>query len=139
MDIDPIVKPDVVADAWNPPFGRDSFDVVILDPPYDQINAQMKVALFRQAVWMARERVIWFHTQWSATYGGVCTERCWLVRIGDGCHVRCLQFFTPRYPKQPPYKYILRGPGIKYNRWHGGDQLGLSLALPQGQPRQPSK
>jgi tRNA1(Val) A37 N6-methylase TrmN6 len=39
MDIDPIVEPDIVADAWAPPFGKDSFDVVILDPPYNHINA----------------------------------------------------------------------------------------------------
>lgn len=129
MDIDQIVRPDVIADAWAPPFGRDSFDVVILDPPYVHFNAQMKVALFRQYIWIARERVIWFHTQWSSTYSGVRHEKAYLVRVGDNCHVRCLQFFTPRSPKRPPLTRYLRGPGIKYNRWFAGE-----IPLPFGDP-----
>ncbi len=117
MDIDPTVRPDVVADAWLPPFGRDSFDVVILDPPYLALNAQVKTALFRHYIWIARERLIWFHTIWASTYGGVRTEKAYLVRVGDHCQVRCLQFFTVREPKLPPYEFYVRGPGMKYNRW----------------------
>jgi hypothetical protein len=102
--------------------------VVILDPPYSHINAQMKVALFRQYMWIARERIIWFHTQWSSTYGGVIHEKAWLVRVGDACHVRCLQFFRPRLPKRPPFTHYRRGPGIKYNRWLAGE-----MPLPFGE------
>jgi hypothetical protein len=117
MDIDPVVRPNVLADAWLPPFGRDSFDVVILDPPYLHINAQVKTALFRHYIWIAREKLIWFHTIWTSTYGGVKQEKAFLVRVGDHCHVRCLQFFIPREPKRPPYTQYVRGPGMKYNRW----------------------
>jgi hypothetical protein len=41
MDIDPSTGPDLVADAWLPPFGRDAFDVVVLDPPYSGDFANM--------------------------------------------------------------------------------------------------
>src|SRR5688572_21940238 len=45
IDIDRGTRPNVIADAWMPPFRRDSFDVVILDPPYYGINQQMKSLL----------------------------------------------------------------------------------------------
>lgn len=38
LDIDSTLKPDVIGDAWLPPFKRDAFDVVIIDPPYAGIN-----------------------------------------------------------------------------------------------------
>ncbi len=65
IDIDPVVKPHVLADAWLPPFAAESFDVVVLDPPYVRLNSQEKNALFRAAAFVARERVIWFHTLWA--------------------------------------------------------------------------
>lgn len=34
VDINPAVKPNIIADAHNLPFGDDEFDLVILDPPY---------------------------------------------------------------------------------------------------------
>ena len=54
LDVDPATNPDVIGDAWLPPFAKDSFDVVILDPPYVRFNAQVKCALFRAAGWVAR-------------------------------------------------------------------------------------
>lgn len=124
LDVDPATKPDVIGDAWLPPFARDSFDVVILDPPYVRFNAQVRCALFRAAGWIARERVIWFHTIWASQAYGLKCERAWLVRVGDSCHVRCLQYFQV-YAKPGPVKYFKRGPAIKYNRW---------LAQPGGLP-----
>lgn len=118
MDIDPFVRPDVLADAWLPPYGKDSFDVVILDPPYIHLNAQVKTALFRQYIWIAKEKLVWFHTIWMSNYGGVSTEKGYLVRVGDNCHVRCLQFFKPKGGKKlPPVNRYTRGPGMIYNRW----------------------
>jgi hypothetical protein len=122
LDIDPIVRPDVIGDAWLPPFARESFDVVILDPPYSTMNAQVKTALFRAAGWIARKRVIWFATQWQAASGGLRAERAWLVRVGDSCQVRCLQYFT--IAERPgPVKYFKRGPAMKYNRWMAGNMI----------------
>lgn len=124
LDIDPIVRPDVFGDAWLPPFSRESFDVVILDPPYIHFNSQQKTALFRAAGWVARKRVIWFHTVWMAPTGGLKYEKAWLVRVGDNCATRALQYFTVARRPGPP-TYFERGPAMKYNRW---------LSQPQGFP-----
>lgn len=119
-DIDPIVKPDVIADAWLPPFAQGSFDVVILDPPYVNINQQMKNQLLRSAAFIAKKRVIWFHTMWIAGAGQsqLRLERSWLVRVGDSCAVRCIQVFKvlPGAAEKPT-NHFSRGPAIKYNRW----------------------
>jgi hypothetical protein len=116
LDMDPVVKPDVIGDAWLPPFARESFDVVILDPPYFHMNLQMKNALFRAAGWIAREHVVWFHTLWSSASQGLKADRAFLVRVGDTCACRCLQYY--RVVERPgPVKNFNRGPAMKYNRW----------------------
>jgi len=126
MDIDPRTCPHVIADAWLPPFARDSFDVVILDPPYIHFNALLKTALFRAAGWIAREHVVWFTNVWASQSGGLKTERAWLVRVGDACHVRCLQYFRVMSKPETPWRGgVKRGPAVKYNRW---------LAQPQALP-----
>ena len=130
-DIDPQVRPHVITDAWLPPFVKDAFDVVILDPPYLGINQQMKNALFRGAAYIACESVIWFHTMWIA--GDICVSlrRSWLVRVGDSCACRCLQEFRVRPGDKPmPQPHFTRGPAIKYNRWLAG-QMGLPLKEPR--------
>jgi hypothetical protein len=116
LDIDPSTDPHVIGDAWLPPFRRDSFDVVIMDPPYVHLNAQMKHALFCAANNIARERVIWFSTLWCAASSGLRMEKAYLVRVGDSCNVRCLQYFTIR-EKMEPVKRFERGIAMKYNRW----------------------
>lgn len=126
IDIDPAVSPDVIADAWLPPFREASFDTVILDPPYTRLNSQEKNALFRAAAVIARERVVWFHTIWASTPPGFIPERAWVVRVGDSAHVRCLQYFLIRR-RLGPVKRFLRGPAIKYNRWLGQPH-GLALS-----------
>lgn len=122
LDVDPFVHPEVIGDAWLPPFASNSFDVVIIDPPYITLNAQMKHALFCAANSIARKRVIWFSTIWCAASSGLSTEKAYLVRVGDSCNVRCLQYFAIR-KKMAPVLGFKRGPQMKYNRW---------LAQPQG-------
>ena len=117
LDIDSIVKPDVIGDAWLPPFRRDSFDVVILDPPYVHLNSNAKCALFRAAAWIARTRVIWFATCWISQPPGLSRGPSWLVRVGDNCAVRCLQYFEVKPGKLDPVKHFTRGPAVRYNRW----------------------
>ena len=116
LDVDPFVHPDVIGDAWLPPFRQDSFDVVIIDPPYVTLNAQAKHALFCAANNIARSRVIWFSTIWTAASSGLSTEKAYLVRVGDSCHVRCLQYYRIREKMQPVARFK-RGPQMKYNRW----------------------
>jgi hypothetical protein len=129
MDIDPSTKPHVIGDAWLPPFAKDSFDVVIMDPPYvggfATMSNQKTRALFSAATYIARKRVVWFHTIWMESPARCKAEKAWLVRVGRQCTVRCLQFFTPpgSAEKLDPLKYFTRGPAIKYNRWMNGTIL----------------
>lgn len=122
LDIDPTTRPHVLGDAWMPPFRKDAFDVVILDPPYVSINQQMKQQLIRGAAYCAREHVIWFHTMWIASDARCTLERAWLVRVGDSCSVRCLQVFKTPTEKPRPRLHFTRGPAIRYNRWLTGQQ-----------------
>lgn len=127
IDIDPIVRPDVIADAWLPPFAKDTFDVVVIDPPYHSINQQMKQQLLRAAAYVAKDSVIWFHTMWIASGGRdlLTLKRSWLVRVGDSCAVRCIQEFAVQPgAKVMPQPHFTRGPAIRYNRWLAG-QTGL--------------
>jgi hypothetical protein len=125
LDIDPATRPSVIGDAWLPPFRRDAVDVVILDPPYTNINLQTKQALLRAAAFVARHQVIWFSTVWIDGDRHCRLERAWLVRVGTSCQVRCLQIFRTADTKPAPWMYFTRGPAIRYNRWiHQG---GLPL------------
>jgi len=125
MDIDPAVRPHILADAWLPPFGKDTFDVVILDPPYVALNQQMKSALLRAAAHIARDRVFWFHTMWVAADTALSRRRSWLIRVGDSCACRCLlEFKVKRDHPRRPVQFFTRGPAIKYNRWLAGN-VGL--------------
>lgn len=123
LDIDPSTKPDVIGDAWLPPFGRDSFDVVILDPPYKgpfrQLNCQKAHALFMAAGHIARRYVIWLHPVWIAQPVNYHFEKGWLVRTGKNCFTRALQLFSVGTgPKKCiPVRKFERGPAIRYNRW----------------------
>jgi len=125
LDLDPIVRPDVVGDAWLPPFSRDSFDVVILDPPYHRLNAQERVALCVTAAWIARAHLIWFDTPWMDAPPSCTLEKAWLVRVGAGAFCRCLEVFRVAPVKPDPPAGFVRGPAMKYNRW---------LAQPAGLP-----
>lgn len=126
-DIDPIVRPDVFADAWLPPFVENAFDVVILDPPYVSINQQMKQQLLRAASYIAKDAVIWFHTIWVASDTTLTLQRSWLVRVGDSCSVRCIQVFRVKPGrKAKPRPFFTRGPAVRYNRWLAG-QLRLPM------------
>lgn len=121
LDVDPVTKPHVIGDAWLPPFRCDAFDVVILDPPYVEINQQMKLALLHAAAYCARQHVIWFHTLWIPGDSTLPLERAWLVRVGDHCSVRCLQVFRTSTVKARPRRFFERGPAIRYNRWLAGE------------------
>jgi len=116
MDIDITVHPHVVADAWLPPFPQDSFDVVILDPPYDPMNQQTKVNLLRCAAAISRRWVVWFHTHWTSQTLGLKLRRSWLVRRGDNSAVRCLLYFEKTAPVMFPTHYTT-GIQRKYDRW----------------------
>ena len=131
LDIDPSTKPDVIGDAWVPPFKRDSFDVVILDPPYPPYLAMgpsNAIPLLRNAAWLARETVVWFHPLWISTYKFLRLRHSFLVRVGDFAGIRCLQFFAPTEPKGMPTKDLTGTPAAKYTRWlYQPESLPLSF------------
>ncbi len=117
LDIDPLVHPNVVGDAWLPPFSAGAFDVVVLDPPYDRLNGELRRQMLCVATHLARAHVVWFHTLWIEPGWGLRRERSWLVRVGRSSAVRCLIIFV-RGPRavEPPSSFK-RGPAIRYNRW----------------------
>ncbi len=119
MDTDPATRPHIIGDAFLPPFARDSFDAVILDPPYYRMNRQEIIALLRASAWIARRHVYWLHTVWIAANSALPLEHAWLIRTGDQCAVRTLQRFAVREPKLEPLKpgEFQRGSALKYNRW----------------------
>ncbi len=116
LDIDPDTLRDVIGDAWLPPFAKDSFEIVILDPPYFRLNSQEKNAFFRVAGWIARGEVIWFSTFSLGWAPGMKLEQSIFVRKGNICQVRILEFYSVQ-KKLPPVAYFTRGPAIKYNHW----------------------
>jgi hypothetical protein len=117
LDLDPSTNPDFVGDAFNPPFERDQFDAVILDPPYSCMRQEEKMHLLRSAAWVARDLVIWFHTVWISTDRHLPMEKAYLVRVGNQCAIRCLQFFRPAGSKLRPAENATRGSGLMYARW----------------------
>ena len=131
LDCDNTTMPHVIGEAWLPPFAKDSFDTVIMDPPYvgdfRTMSNQKTRALFAAAAWIARKRVIWFHTVWVESPVRCVLAQSYLVVVGRHCQVRCLQLFAvpASAEKVPPVKTFSRGPAIKYNRW---------LLQPQGLP-----
>lgn len=132
LDLDPATNPDVVGDAFMPPFERDSFDAVILDPPYYQMRQQEKIALMRAAAWIARKRVYWFHTVWIATDRHTPMDHAWLIRVGDQCAVRVLQRFKSLATKLPPLQAheFTRGHPLIYKRWADRNAKGAELPFP---------
>lgn len=100
-------------------FERDSFDHVILDPPYAICRKQEILLLIDTASWIARKYVWWFHTITIATHRVTPMDHIWLIYCGDQCSVRVLQRFKLLEPKrQPPdFSQFKRGPALKYRRW----------------------
>lgn len=129
MDIDPATSPDVIGDAWLPPFAKASFDSVVLDPPYATLPREELFQLLYQASWVARRRVIWLHQIWTPSGAGLSLERGWLVRCGDSLVVRCLQVLRKNGREIQPMQWFTRGPAMKYNRWLVG-QKPLALQFP---------
>lgn len=79
VDLNPTLEPDVIADAHKLPFEDESFDMVVLDPPYSDEEARelYDTPRLRPGVY-TREAV------------RVCREGGWVVVYGD------------REPRRPP-------------------------------------
>jgi SAM-dependent methyltransferase len=71
VDIDATLEPDVVADAHKLPFQDESFDCVILDPPYSDEEARELYGTprLRPAVYTAEAVRVLREGGWLAVYG----------------------------------------------------------------------
>lgn len=117
LDIDASLHPDILGDAFLAPLGRDTFDFVVIDPPYDELRNDARLQLFEHAAWIARRKVFWWHTFWCNGGSPLVFERGWLVRLAGNSRVRALQQFRPREPKKKPRVIVQKTPKRKYNGW----------------------
>lgn len=133
LDVDRAIHPDVIGDAWLPPFKGGSFETVILDPPYFALDREQLGAMMMNAAYIASRRVIWLHTLWAPSQFGLSLEKGWLVRVGDNRSVRSLQLFRRNARSVEAPRWFTRGPQQKYNRW-----LSSNMTLPFGDPPAPA-
>lgn len=121
LDIDPETKPDKLGDAFlaHKYFPRDSYDHVIIDPPYTICRKQEVLCLIDTAAWIARKYIWWFHTLQIATHRVAPMDAIWSCLCGDQCLARVLQRFKVLEPKRKPPELgdFKRGQALKYNRW----------------------
>lgn len=102
LDMDPLTAPAVLDNALYPPFRCKSFDVVIVDPPYENLVAGMGIQIMAPAVCLARERIWWFHTHWSIGSGlGIKLLRWWACSpCSMGAPLRLLaEYSVTRHPR----------------------------------------
>lgn len=125
MDIDPIVKPDVIADAWAPPFPAGSFEDVIVDPPYTIISQPEIRTLLAAALWCGRSRVWWLHTVWIPPIPGLVRRRSWLIRVGNYTSVRALIEFEVTMRAHEKEFNPATGQRIRYKGWQPDCAPGL--------------
>lgn len=113
VDLDPTLEPDVVADAHQLPFDDESFDCVILDPPYSDEEAaeiygtpRLRPAVYtREAVRVLREG------GWLVLYGdreprrpARCNHAMRIVVVLRPSHrPRIAGVFQKRKPGMPHY------------------------------------
>jgi hypothetical protein len=139
LDIDPMVKPDVVGSVWEAEkfFQRNQFEDVILDPPYMQYRQQEKRALLIRAAWIASRYVWWFGTTKIATDSSLKLQKIWYCDCGVQCAVRLIQQFAVAPRKRKPSENDLqRGEGLalKYRNWRTDSSIPLFDELPQLAP-----
>lgn len=80
LDGDRATRPDVVGNAFFPPFRCESFDTVVCDPPYDRASNGLWAQVLVPAACLARRRVWWFSTySLNARFHGLKILRWWAV------------------------------------------------------------
>lgn len=100
LDADASVRPHVIGNALYPPFRCESFDTVIVDPPYKSIFNMPSVCLMPAAC-LARHTVWWFHTHFQTYTNGLHPKRWWSVLPSRRGPLRVLmEFDRVRHPNQ---------------------------------------
>lgn len=92
VDADRSTKPQVVGNAFFPPFRCESFDVVICDPPYAMTDSNGAwVNCVGVAGCLARRTVWWFSTdQMGWGFHGLRCRRWWVVLVSARAPLRYL-------------------------------------------------
>lgn len=90
LDADRATRPDVVGNAFYPPFACESFDVVICDPPYRGALGMWESCM-RPALCLARRAVWWFSPHGLGGHGqGQRLRRWWAVVPAENAAIRYL-------------------------------------------------
>jgi hypothetical protein len=90
LDADRSTRPHVIGNAFYPPFGCESFDVVICDPPYRGALGMWESCM-RPALCLARKAVWWFSPHSMGGHGqGQRLRRWWAVVPSEQAGIRYL-------------------------------------------------
>lgn len=122
LDCDPSVRPDIIGNALYPPLRCDSFDTVIVDPPYKS-EYNFALWILTPAACIARSRVWWFHTHYTPHVHGLKPLRWWAVLPSRKGPVRVLiEFERTRHPNicTPPESWRC---GIDMQRYNWSRDL----------------
>ncbi len=97
IDLDRTLRPSVVGNALFPPFACETFDAVLIDPPYTRASNGVASMLICVAACLARSRVWWFATSAIGTgYHGLRLLRWWAVLPSEHGQLRVLAEFERR-------------------------------------------
>lgn len=127
LDADPQTRPTVLGNAFYPPFGCESFDHVILDPPYDFARDRIRLAMLCAAACVARRRVWWFHEiGCGGSYHGLKIRRWWAVVASSHGHMRFLvELERTKHPKTCTWRSRLPAIVSRYDWSQELEQCGL--------------
>jgi hypothetical protein len=113
VDLNPTVQPDVLADAHELPFAAESFDLVVLDPPYSDEEALelYETPPLRPRVYTAEAVRVLREGGWLAVYGDREPARPprtnhtlrIMVVLRPGHRPRVCMVFQKRKPGMPFY------------------------------------
>jgi hypothetical protein len=108
VDINPDLKPDVVADAHDLPFEDGSFELVLCDPPYSDQEAQdlygagplHRTRWMAEAVRVSSRYVVTYHVRLLPRPAGTRLVRIIVVLLRVGHTARIVQVFAKDLPSQ---------------------------------------
>jgi len=105
LDVDTTTHPHIIGSAFAPPFRQGAFAHTIIDPPYTPAFSKRGIAtrLLLTLAHVTRESLWWFSDRWAwAPPAALPQVHAWLVRVGDGHRIRCLQQFGIVHAALPP-------------------------------------
>jgi hypothetical protein len=100
-DLNADLSPDQICDAHELPFGDDTFEAVLLDPPYSDDESRdlygtpklRRSVYTREAVRVARRHVVTYHVRLQPRPRGTYLERVIVVLLRSGHTARIVQIY----------------------------------------------